>query len=198
MKITINQKNLLKALAATERIISRNPSLPILNNILLKTENGRLKIAATNLEIGINYYIGAKIDETGEIAVPARIFSDFISNLGEEKITLITKNNILSLSTSKYKTQILGLDPKDFPIIPKIKGDNFSIIPAKVLKNSLTAVFDSVAISEARPELSGDLGNVFLGELKDFFSFCAPALSEHFHSPLVLSLNARAIPFQTA
>ncbi|OGN08001.1 MAG: DNA polymerase III subunit beta [Candidatus Yanofskybacteria bacterium RIFCSPHIGHO2_02_FULL_39_10] len=155
MKITINQKNLLKALTTTERIVSRNPSLPILNNILLKTENGRLKVAATNLEIGINYYIGAKINETGEIAVPARIFSDFISNLGEDKITLVTKNNVLSLSTSKYKTQILGLDPKDFPIIPKIKGDNFSVIPSKILKNSLTAVFDSVAVSETRPELSG-------------------------------------------
>ncbi|MBI2065302.1 MAG: DNA polymerase III subunit beta [Candidatus Yanofskybacteria bacterium] len=155
MRITINQKNLLKATTTVERVVSRNPSLPILNNILLKTENGRLKISATNLEIGINYYIGAKIDETGEIAVPARIFSDFIGNLGEEKITLVTKNNILSLNTNKYKTQILGLDPKDFPIIPKIKGDNFSVIPSKVLKNSLTAVFDSVAVSETRPELSG-------------------------------------------
>ena len=165
MKITINQKNLLKALVTTERIVSRNPSLPILNNILLKTENGRLKVAATNLEIGINYYIGAKIDETGEIAVPARIFSDFIGNLGDEKITLVTKNNILSLSTNKYKTQILGLDPKDFPIIPKIKGDNFSVISAKVLKNSLNAVFDSVAVSETRPELSGVYMNFALNYL---------------------------------
>lgn len=155
MKITTNHKNLSKALSVVERVVSRNPSLPILNNILIRTESGRLKLSATNLEIGINYLLGAKIEETGEIAVPARIFSDFISNLGEEKITLTTKNNILSINTEKYKTQILGFDPKDFPIIPKIKNEQFTTISAKVLRSGLSSVLDSVAISEARPELAG-------------------------------------------
>ncbi len=155
MKIITSHKNLSKALNTAERVVSRNPSLPILNNILLRTENGRLKLSATNLEIGINYYIGAKTEETGEIAVPARIFSDFLSNLTEEKITLTTKNNILSINTEKYKTQILGFDPKDFPIIPKIKSNSFFNIPAKVLKTGLLSVLDSVAVSETRPELSG-------------------------------------------
>lgn len=155
MNITINYKNLSKAVSLVERIVSRNSSLPILNNILLKTEHGRLKVSATNLEIGINYSLGAKIYETGEIAVPARIFSDFISNITEEKITLITKNNILSINTDKYKTQILCFDPKEFPIIPKIKNDNPYIISSKIFKNSLSSVLDSVAVSEARPELSG-------------------------------------------
>ena len=123
MKITANYKNLTKAVSVVEKVVSRNPSLPILNNILLKTENGRLKISATNLEVGINYFLGAKIDETGEIAVPARIFSDFINSLNEDKITLTTKNTILNINTDKYKTQILGFDPKEFPIIPKIKTD---------------------------------------------------------------------------
>ena len=157
MKITTNYKNLSKAVSVVEKVVSRNPALPILNNILLKNENGRLKISATNLEVGINYFLGSKIDETGEIAVPARIFSDFISNIGEEKITLTTKNNILSINTDKYKTQILGFDPKEFPIIPKIKNEVFSIIPAKILKNSLNTVLNSIAVSETRPELAGVL-----------------------------------------
>ena len=139
----------------TEKVVSRNPSLPILNNLMLKTENGRLKISATNLEIGINYLIGAKIDEPGEIAVPARIFSDFISNISDEKVSLSTKGNILSISTDKYKTQILGFDTKDFPIIPKIKDGPVCSLPAALLKNGLMSVFDSTALSEARPELSG-------------------------------------------
>ncbi len=155
MKITINHKNLSKAVSIVEKVVSRNPALPILNNILLKTENGRLKVSATNLEVGINYYLGAKIDETGEIAVPAKIFSDFINSLAEEKITLTTKSNILSINTEKYKTQILGFDPKEFPIIPKIKSDVFSVIPAKILKTSLNSTLDSIAISETRPELAG-------------------------------------------
>src|SRR3989344_2369281 len=144
MKITTNYKNLTKAISVVEKIVSRNPSLPVLSNILIKTENGRLKLAATNLEIGINYFLGAKVEETGEITVPARIFSDFISNLGEEKITLATKNNILNINTDKYKTQILGADSKDFPIIPKIKNDVFSAISSKILKTGLSTILDSI------------------------------------------------------
>lgn len=155
MKILTNQKNLRKALSVVERIVSKNASLPILNNILLKTENGRLKVSATNLEIGINYFIGSKIDEVGQIAVPARVFSDFIGNITDEKVSFATKNNILSINSEKYKTQILSFDAKDFPIIPKIKDKYFCKISAKTLKESISTVFDSVALSESRPELAG-------------------------------------------
>lgn len=155
MKITISQQKLSKALSVTERVISRNPSLPILSNFLIKTDNGRLKISATNLEVGINYFIGSKIEETGEIAIPARIFTDFIGNLKEEKITLTTKNNILHINTDKYKTQILGFDSKEYPIIPKIKNSELISLSAKLLKSGLNTIIDSIAISETRPELSG-------------------------------------------
>lgn len=155
MKLTANHKNLTRATIFVEKIVSKNPSLPILNNILLKTENGRLKISATNLEVGINYFLGARIEETGEITVPARIFSDFLNGLTDEKITLSTKNNVLNINTEKYKTQILGFDSKDFPIIPKIKNEPFSTVPAKILKNGLVTVLDSVSTSETRPELAG-------------------------------------------
>ena len=157
MKITVNQKNLRKALNLVEKIVSRNISLPILNNILLKTENGRLKVSATNLEIGVSYSIGAKIEEVGQIAIPARIISDFIGNILDDKISLITKNNILSINSERYKTQILGFDAKDFPIIPKIKSKSLAIIPTKLIKSSFITVLNSVAISETRPELAGVL-----------------------------------------
>ena len=121
MKVIVNQKNLKKALGIVEKIVSRNTSLPILSNILLKTENGRLKLSATNLEIGVNYIIGVKINEVGQIAIPAKIFYDFINGINDEKISLSVKNNILSINSESYKTQILGFNTKDFPIIPKIK-----------------------------------------------------------------------------
>ncbi|OGN30222.1 MAG: DNA polymerase III subunit beta [Candidatus Yanofskybacteria bacterium RIFCSPLOWO2_02_FULL_43_10] len=169
MKITVNQKNLKKALNLVEKIVSKNTSLPILNNILLKTENGRLKVSATNLEIGINYIIGAKIEEVGQIAVPARIISDFIGNIVDDKVSLTTKNNILNVNSERYKTQILGFDAKDFPIIPKIKSTPLAVIPAKLLRNSLMTVLDSVAISETRPELAG----VFMDFNNDKIVFAA-------------------------
>lgn len=155
MKLSVNQKNFKRALSIVEKAVSKNVSLPILNNILLKTENGRLKVSATNLEIGINYLIGAKIEEVGQVAIPGRIISDFINNVSDDKISLFVKNNILSINSDKYKTQLLGFDAKDFPIIPKIKNKPLAIIPTKLLRNSLLNVIDSVAISETRPELAG-------------------------------------------
>jgi len=155
MRITVNQKNLKKALNLVEKVVSKNTPLPILNNILLKTENGRLKVSATNLEIGVNYIIGAKIEEVGQIAIPARIISDFIGNIIDDKVSLTTKNNILNINSERYKTQILGFDAKDFPIIPKIKSKSLAVIPVKLLRNSLMTVLDSVAVSETRPELAG-------------------------------------------
>ncbi|MEK7139041.1 MAG: DNA polymerase III subunit beta [Patescibacteria group bacterium] len=155
MKLTLNQKNLKKALSVVEKIVSRNPSLPILNNVLLKTDNGRLRLSSTNLEVGINFMVGAKIDEVGEIAIPARVSSDFINSISDDKVTIYTKNNILFVNSEKYKTQILGFDPKDFPIIPKIKEKPAVIIASKILKNMLYSVADSMALSETRPELAG-------------------------------------------
>ncbi len=157
MKITTSQKNLKQGLSFVDKVISKNSSLPILGNILLKTENGRLKLSATNLEIGINYFMGVKIEEPGEIAVPARIFSDFIGSISEDKLTLITKGNTLNINYDKYKAQILAYNPKDFPIIPKIKSLPILSIPAKVLYNSIFSVIDSVSLSETRPELTGIL-----------------------------------------
>lgn len=155
MKVTVNQKNLRRALGLVEKIVSKNPSLPILNNVLLKTDNGRLRISSTNLEVGINCMIGAKIDEVGEIAVPARVSSDFINNVSDDKVSLHTKNNVLFINSEKYKTQILGFDSKDFPIIPKLKNGSVVAIPSKILRNMLYSVADAIAISETRPELAG-------------------------------------------
>ena len=160
MHITVNQKNLKRALGLVEKIVSRNPSLPILNNVLIKTDNGRLRISSTNLEIGINCMIGAKIDEVGEIAIPARVSSDFINNVSDEKVTLHTKNNILFINSDKYKTQILGFDPKDFPIIPKLKEGPVTVISSKILRNMLYSVADAIAVSETRPELAGVYANL--------------------------------------
>lgn len=169
MRLIVSQKNIKKALVVVEKIVSKNISLPILNNVLIKTENGRLKLSATNLEIGINYFIGAKIEDPGEVAVPARIFSDFINNNTEEKIGFTVKNNTLVINQEKQKTQILAFDPKDFPIIPKIKTPPICAIQSRILKQGLLSVLDSVANSEIRPELSG----VFMQFKKDSICFAA-------------------------
>ncbi len=177
MKIIINHNKLLTALRVVERIVSRNVSLPILSAILLRIENGRLKLSATNLEIGINYWVGAKVDEDGEIAVPARVFSDFISNITDEKVIVTTNKNIISINSEHYKTQILGMEAKDFPIIPKVKKETSFKINSQALKTSLISVSDSISLSETRPELSGVYVNIS-GDRAEFAATDSFRLSE--------------------
>lgn len=157
MIVTTNQRKLKEALGIADKIISRNLALPILQNIVLKTENGRLKLSSTNLEIGINYWIGAKIEEEGDIALPARVFADFVSNVVGEKITIHTKDNIASINADNYKTKIIGFSTKDFPIIPRNKNNAFVRVQARTLSKMFSAVIDAASISEARPELAGVL-----------------------------------------
>lgn len=166
MIITVNQKNLKNGLSVTEKIVSKNITLPILQNIVIKTENGRLKISSTNLEIGINYWLGAKIEEDGEVAVPARIFSDFINNIQDEKITISSKNNIIDINSENYKTKIIGFSAKDFPIIPKTKEKPSVSISSKELLHIFTTVIDSVSLSETRPELSGVLFSFYQDKIE--------------------------------
>src|SRR3989344_3033119 len=120
MKIIINRDRLQTAVHSVERVVSKNISLPILSTILFKTEGGKLRLTATNLEIGIHYYVGAKIDEEGVIAVPARVFSEFIGNVQDEKITLSTEGNVLIVNSEHYQTKILGMSGEEFPIIPSV------------------------------------------------------------------------------
>lgn len=155
MKASVAQKNLKRALSFVDRVIGKNVSLPILQNVVIKTDGGRLKLLGTNLEIGVTAFLGAKIEEVGEIAIPGRVLSEFINGVTEDVVTLTTKNNSLFISSKNTKTQILGFDPKEYPIIPKIKDGVLAQIPSQTLKNALLSVIDAVALSETRPELSG-------------------------------------------
>ena len=140
--------------------------MPVLQNIVLKTENGRLKISSTNLEIGINCWVGAKIEEEGEVAVPAKVFSDFIDNIHDEKITINSKDHVISINSENYKTKIIGFSTKDFPIIPRVKEASFINVSSQDLLEILLTVIDSVSLSESRPELSGILINFSAGKIE--------------------------------
>jgi DNA polymerase-3 subunit beta len=155
MKVSVAQKNLRRALGFVERVIGKNVSLPILQNVVIKTEAGRVKLLGTNLEIGVTAFVGAKIEEVGEIAVPGRVLSDFINGINEDVVLLTTKNNSLFISSKNTKTQILGCDPKEYPIIPKVNNGVLVTLPSQTLKNAFLSVIDAVAVSETRPELSG-------------------------------------------
>src|ERR1035437_8102591 len=98
MKLTCTVENFKKAIYNTERVIGKQITLPILENILLETEKGMLRVAATNLEIGVSLKIGAKIEKEGKITIPAKLISNFVNNLpGDGNISLEEKNQILNI-----------------------------------------------------------------------------------------------------
>jgi len=157
MKMVCTKKNLNSGLAITSRVIGSGNTLPILNNILFKTEEGRLRLSSTNLEMAINTWVGGKIEEEGEITVPARLINDYVNNIVSEKITITSKNQTLLLEAQNTQTHIKGLSPEEFPLIPEIKEDGFVKIDGKELSAAIKEVTFSAAFSETQPEISGVL-----------------------------------------
>src|SRR4051812_38530865 len=102
MRIICTQENLKAGLATVGRIISSTNTLPILNNILIKTENGLLKISSTNLEIAITTSIRCKVEEEGEVTVVSKTFVDLVNNLPNKNLNLQTKENQLLVETENY------------------------------------------------------------------------------------------------
>ena len=157
MRMVCTKKNLSAGLAITSRVIGSGNTLPILNNILLKTEEGGLRLSGTNLEMAVNTWVGGKIEEEGEITIPARLMNDYVNNITTDKITLNSKNQILTLEAEKAQTNINGLPSEEFPIIPKIKDGIFTKIEGKDLVNSIGEVTFAATFSETQPEISGIL-----------------------------------------
>jgi len=155
MKLICTQENLIKVLNIAEKIVGRNINLPILNNILLETDDGQLKISSTNLEIGLNYWMRGKIEKEGSLSVPAKIITNFVMNLPKKNIELEAKDNTLNLKCENYKAKIKGISAKEFPIIPKIEEEPSIILQSKEFKNAISQVISTTAVSETRPEITG-------------------------------------------
>jgi len=151
------KKNLNSGLTITSRVIGSGNTLPILNNILFKTEEGRLKLSSTNLEMAINTWVGGKIEEEGEITVPARLINDYVNNIAADKITITSKNHTLHLEAEKAQTHIKGLSSEEFPLIPEIKEESFTKVDGKEFSHVIKEVTFAAAFSETQPEISGVL-----------------------------------------
>jgi len=155
MKLQVTQENLARALNTVARVANTRNTLPILSNVLIKTVDNRLSIAATNLDIAITHQIGSKIQKTGAITVPARLMQDFVTSLPDSVLDLELKDNKLSISTDKYHSTINGISSEDFPVMPAIKGGSTWKIPAIELKRGLSKVVFAASNDDARPVLTG-------------------------------------------
>ncbi len=170
MKISCLQENLAKGLATVGRAVATRSTLPVLSNILLESDEGRLRLAATNLEIGINCWIGARIEEEGRITVPARLLTEFVNSLppGQIDMELIERTQTLNLKCARYEANIKGLDAAEFPEVPTaetIGGQNNLHIEADTFRRMISQVVFAAATDESRPILTGVLTQFHQGTL---------------------------------
>ncbi|MGD9116527.1 MAG: DNA polymerase III subunit beta [Dehalococcoidia bacterium] len=157
MKLSCLQENLDRGLNVVGRAVAVRTTLPITNNVLLATDKSRLKLSATNLEMAISCWIGAKVDEEGSITVPARLLSEFISSLPADNVdvTLSPQTKTVGLKCARFEARISGVDAKDFPPVPKVEGGVSTKVEAEALKQGIAHVVFAAATEESRPVLTG-------------------------------------------
>ncbi len=158
MKITCKQQDLSRGLSAVSHAVSSRSTLPILSNILLATDQGRLKLAATNLEIGINCWVDAQIHEEGTTTVPAKLLADLVSSLPQAPvdISVAEDTNILNIKSSGSEANIKGMDASEFPLIPSAEGGEPPVLlDAVLLKEMIAEVAFAAADDDSRPVFTG-------------------------------------------
>jgi DNA polymerase-3 subunit beta len=157
MELSVTQDNLSKALSMVGRVASVKTQLPILGNILLRTDGNRLLVAATNLEIATTQYIGAKVIKPGAITIPARLISDFISNLPKESVDLKVVGSNLNIKSGQYTSIINGVIADEFPELPTI-NEEASIsynIKTEDFKQAVSQTIITTSNDSTRPVLTG-------------------------------------------
>lgn len=155
MKVSLIQDNLAKALQYINKAVSTRPNIPILANVLLETEKGKLKLSATNLDIGISTWIGATIAEEGKVTVSARMLSDFVNSLKKGKIDITQQDQKLVVKSVDNFAEFYIIPAEDFPRVPQIEGDSLLELNALQFSDTLTKTVFAASTDESRPVLTG-------------------------------------------
>lgn len=160
MKVSCLQEQLQRGLSRVTRAVAPRSTLPVLSNVLLSTDQGRLKIAATDMAVGVTTWIDASIEEQGALTVDARLLGEFVNTLpaGEVSMNADTTRMSLTVQSGRDKAIINGLDAEDFPVLPTVSGDGFTVdINGQTMREAITMVEFSAATDESRPVLAGIL-----------------------------------------
>lgn len=157
MKVQVLQENLQRGLAIVGRAVATRSTLPITANVLLATEKGRLMLAATDLDIGIRAWIGAKIDEEGATTVPSRLLSDFVASLPPATVNLEIpeRSRQVKLECARNESTVNAMDAEDFPRIQTITDGVMVELDPKVLRKAIDRVEFAAASDDSRPVLTG-------------------------------------------
>ncbi|MEM7033970.1 MAG: DNA polymerase III subunit beta [Chloroflexota bacterium] len=159
MKVSCLQENLAKGLSIVGRAVANRSTLPILSNVLITTDGkDRLKLSASNMEVGINCWIGAKVQEEGATTVPARLLTDFVNSLPPERIEMDLNDDsqMLNLRCARFEANIKGIEAQEFPPVPSLDaGDEIIRLEPDTLRQMINQVTFAAANDESRPILTG-------------------------------------------
>lgn len=167
MELTVTQENLTRALTSVSRVASSKAGLPILSNILLRTDGNRLLVAATNLEIASTHHVGAKVITPGAITVPARLVSEFMASLPKGQVELMVKDDKLTIKTNNYQSVINGVVADEFPELPTIDETSsiHYVLNASDFKQAVAQTIITSSSDSTRPVLTGVYWHSFEGYL---------------------------------
>ena len=167
MKVSVSQAQLAQGLGVVSRAVSPRSTLPVLGNILLATDDGRLRLSATNLELGITCWIGAQIEEEGSVTIPARIFSDLVNTLPGEtvRLSLTTRTQTLNIHCGASNFDIKGIDAQEFPPMPVPDLSAGVELNVSDFKEMIEQVGFAASTDEARPVLQGVLMEITDGAI---------------------------------
>ncbi len=160
MKLTCLQENLKRGLATVSHAVATKSTLPVLANVLLATDGGRLKLAATNLEVGITHWIGAQVQEEGAVTVPAKLLADVVGGLPNDRVTLTLdpRTQTVKVECGRFTSNIKGIEADEFPVIPTIADkEPTASLPPDVLREAIEQVAFAAASDDSRPVLAGVL-----------------------------------------
>ena len=157
MHLRCLQENLSRGLGIVQPAVATRTTLPITQHVLLQTDEGRLKLSATNLEVAISTWVGGDIIEDGAITIPARILTDFVNSLDSQTIEVkpLEQGYGLAISGDRNKTNIKGADADEFPPIPKIDEGIATRMSGRALRESIHQVVVAAAVEDSRPVLTG-------------------------------------------
>lgn len=157
MKFSCVKEYIEKAVAIAERFTGKNITLPILANLLLETEGSNLLITATNLEYAVQITVPGRVGRPGKASVPAKILNALVQSIQEEKIDFEEKQKNILVRTETRDIRINGLNPEEFPLLPKLKKTSSFKLEAYLLRQGIEKVLPAVSTSEFKPELAGIL-----------------------------------------
>ncbi len=200
MRVSILQDQLARGLSIVSRAVDSRPTLPVLANVLLATEDARLKLAATNLEMSITTYIGAKVDRPGAITLPAKTFGELVSNLSPERVdlSLDEATQTVNVRCGMTNSNIKGIAASEFPPVPETAEPDV-VLPAKLIRDMINQTVFAAAKEDNRPILTGLYthfeGNVMTIAAADGYRLAVRTaqIEENFAKPRTLVIPAKTM-----